>query len=116
MPSEEERRDRLKEGERVVFTIGSQEVTINEIHAFQLGVIGVFAGIGYGAGLTMEAITFSMIALSLSHGIAFREGMKTGDSKTMAVLTSQREPWWFSVSYTLFFLFGSFIHNITPVF
>ena len=52
----------LQQGDVVKFRILGHPITINEIHTFQMGFVGLFVGLAYSAGLTTEA---SLVAMTL---------------------------------------------------
>ena len=102
----------LKKGDKVIFRVPytGHPITINEVHAAQLGLVGFMLGVAYGAGLEAPAaglgallvgyaIFGSPVFSSLSHDAP--------EYKTIGMKTIRHEPWWFVVPFLVSFVIGA---------
>lgn len=78
------------------------DLTYNEIHAAGLGLVGIFVGVGWMAGFTMEAMTFTLFVIGMAFGMK-----KLPDDKPIAGQVVRREPWYFTTIYVLSALVGA---------
>ena len=100
----------LQQGDVVKFRILGHPITINEIHAFQMGFVGLFVGLAYSAGLTTEA---SLVAMALvSYAILGDPIFHSLDhenpkyKKSIGMKTIKHEPWYFIIPFVATFLVG----------
>jgi len=99
--------ERIDEGDDVKLRPFGHPVTANEVHAAQLGLIGVFAGLAYGSGMTTEALGASAMLIGLAFGVRKLPNQSSDDSEIpIAVRTKRHEPWWFTTPYIVTFLIG----------
>ena len=102
----------LKQGDTIKFhvPIVDHGVTINEIHAFQMGTIGLFVGLLYQTHFQDVAVFFSL--LMLGYAIIGRPAFRSLEHDhpeyvTMGMKTIRHEPWWFITPYIITFLIGT---------
>lgn len=115
MGQEDSPGDRISEGEEERLNFLGYSITANEIHAAQLGLCGVFAGMGYSAGLIEESLLFSLTLMGVAHGLGLWREAGESDSQSIASLSTRHEPWWFTASYFVSFFSGSLFHNLSPI-
>ena len=103
----------LQRGDKVKFRIFGHPITINEIHAFQLGFTGLLFGLGATSSLPLLpdlAVLFS--ALLLGYAILGSPVFQSLDHddpnyKTIGMKTIKHEPWWFTMPFLVSFLIGA---------
>lgn len=99
----------IERGDKVVARVPGIEhpITINEIHALQLGVAGLLAGIGYTTGYRGFAAGASILLVTYAIlGFPVFQSMNHDNpkyKKTIGMRTIKHEPWWFISSYMAFF-------------
>lgn len=107
----EEIEERIDNKDDTAVKVLDHPITYNEVHAMELGLVGVFAGMGYGVGMENEALMLSGILMLVAFGM---ESIKLGDSlePNMAIATKQHEPWYFTCSYILSFGTGLILAGV----
>lgn len=104
--------ERIEKGDDVKFKPFGHPVTANEVHAAQLGLIGVFAGLAYGSGMTMEALGASAMLIGLAFGVRKLPNQNSKDSEIpIAIETKRHEPWWFTTPYIITFIVGIMVSS-----
>lgn len=98
-----ETEERLEEGDKVKFRPFGHPITVNEIHAVQLGVVGLFAGLAYSTGMEKEALGASALLIGMAFGVRGLPNDQKDGKLPIAFETKRHEPWWFTMSYTTFF-------------
>lgn len=106
--------ERLEEGDSVKFKPFGHPVTINEIHAVELGLVGLIVGMAYAAGFEIEALGATTLLIGLALGIKRIPDEQDDEDEGMsiAIKTKRREPWWFITSYIANFVGGIIIQSI----
>ena len=104
--------DRLDSGDEPRFSWGPLVVTTNEIHALQLGVVGLFTGLAYSAGLVNESLSLTGLLVLTVFGLRAIPGEVNGGEVPIAVRTKRHEPWWFISSYSITFMVGAVVGGI----
>ena len=102
----------LQRGDRVVTRPLGHPVTINEIHAFQLGLVGLLFGLAYASGLQMISLTLTL--LLVGYAILGNPAFRSLDHddpayKTIGMKTIRHEPWWFTCPFLGTFLIGVYL-------
>lgn len=69
-------------------------LTYNEVHAMELGLVGVLAGVGWFYGLHEVVAAFTVAAIGIAFGLR-----RIPESRPVAARVIQREPWYFSLVY-----------------
>jgi len=99
----------LQNGDKVIVRVPGLDhpITINEIHAAQLGLLGLFVGLLYASG--SHAIASGVSVTVLSYAVLGSPAFHSLDHdaptyKTIGMRTIKHEPWWFAVPYVLSFL------------
>lgn len=101
----------LQKGDKIVFRvpITGHPVTINEIHAAQMGLVGLFIGMAYAIGMETMALTVAVFltTYAIVGKPSFRSlSMKEPGYKTIGMKTIRHEPWWFIMPFITTFLVG----------
>jgi hypothetical protein len=105
--------ERIEEGDDETYNIFGYIATANEVHAAQLGLVGVFAGLAYGAGMTTEALGASALLIGLAFGTRKLPNESPADSDvTIAIETKRHEPWWFTTPYIVTFIIGILLNSL----
>lgn len=112
MPQPNSVEERLDQGDEEYFSIGPVSASYNEVHAMQLGLLGVFAGLAYSAGLVEESLTVTGVLALTAIGVRAIPGEVRGDEIPIAVRTKRHEPWWFISSYSVTFMLGALIGSV----
>lgn len=104
----------LQNGDKVIIRVPilNHPITINEIHAAQLGLLGLFVGLLYSSGKPAVAsgVSVLVIGYAILGDPAFHSlGHDAPTYKTMGMRTIKHEPWWFLVPYVLSFLAAVYI-------
>ncbi len=114
---EPDKRKLLQRGDRVMFRdpVIGHPVTVNELHAFQLGLVGLLLGTLYASSL--EAPVGVLVLLLVGYSIfgkpAFRSlSHDDPEYKTIGMKTIKHEPWWFLTPLIITFYIGT--TAITP--
>lgn len=84
-------------------------VTIHELHAAGLGIVGVLAGVGLRIGYTEEVATFTLGMMAMAFGLRKYLDIKV-QSSAGSVL--KREPWYFTVMYVVTSIAAWGVHPI----
>lgn len=102
----------LRKGDKIILRVPvlDHPITINEIHAFQLGLLGLFVGMTYNSGL--EAVASGVAMLIVGYAIIGDPIFKSmshdnPEYKTIGMRTIKHEPWWFTVPFTVAFLISA---------
>ena len=108
----------LQKGDKIVVRVPvlNHPITINEIHAAQLGLIGLFVGLLYASGSHTIASGISVLVLSYAilGSPAFHSlNHDAPKYKTIGMKTIKHEPWWFAFPYLITFLIGLYV--VAPV-
>lgn len=111
---EQSKKKLIESGDKVIVRVPvlDHPITINEIHAFQLGVTGLLFGLGATSSLpVLPDMAVILSALLLGYAIlgnpAFHSlGHKEPEYKTMGMRTIKHEPWWFAVPFMTTFILG----------
>lgn len=104
---EQDKKKLLQKGDKVIITIPGLEhpITINEIHAFQLGLIVFLFGIASTSDLPVVpslAVTGAMLLVGyaiLGNPMFASMDMEDPDYKTIGMKTIKHEPWWFIIPF-----------------
>ena len=102
----------LQKGDKVVVRVPplNHPVTINEIHAFQLGFAGLFVGLAYGSGLETPAalLALTLVGYAILGNPAFKSlNHDAPNYKTIGMKTIKHEPWWFLMPFIASFVVGA---------
>lgn len=100
--------DRIDEGDKEAYALGPVSASYNEVHAMELGLVGVFGGLLYASGYVELGLITSLVLILTALGIK----QIHNDKLPMAIKTYRHEPWWFMISYTACFLFGTIFHTV----
>lgn len=111
---EQDKKKLLRNGDKVIVRVPgiNHPITINEIHAFQLGLTGLLFGLGATSSLpVLPDMAVILSALLLGYAIlgnpAFSSlGHEAPEYKTIGMRTIKHEPWWFSVPFMTTFVIG----------
>ena len=99
-PQPQDKEDRLREGDKPIFSIGGWSFTTNEWHAIILGLsTGTVLGLQYQHQPTLTStIAVGMVLLSVGlHGyITNKLGDECSPKKTIAYKTIQHEAWYYA--------------------
>lgn len=95
---------RLKRGNKTVFSVGSQDLTLNELHAILLGVVmGIQVGWTFSWG--MERVAMGEMAILVSYavfgGVPLHSVPDDEIEETVALRTICYEPWWFLTPFVV---------------
>ena len=108
----------LKNGDKVIVRIPvlDHPITINEVHAAQLGLLGLFVGLLYASG--SHTIASGVSVMLLSYAVLGNPAFHSLDHdkpeyKTIGMRTIKHEPWWFAVPYVTTFLIG--LYYVAPI-
>lgn len=71
----------------------AMDLTYNEVHAMELGLVGLLAGAGWWMGYHEAVATFTVAVI----GIAF--GLKRLPNVSVASRVLRKEPWYFSTVF-----------------
>lgn len=72
------------------------DLTYNEVHAMELGLVGVLAGVGWWYGLHEMVAVFTVGAIGIAFGLR-----RLPESKPIAARVIRMEPWYFSLVYVV---------------
>jgi hypothetical protein len=115
---EQDKKKLLRNGDKVIVRVPgiNHPITINEIHAFQMGLLGLFVGLAYSSGYQGVASMVAMLAVGYAIlGNPIFKSMNHDDPKykTIGMRTIKHEPWWFTVPFTASFVIG--ITVVAPI-
>jgi len=99
-------KERIKDGDDIAHRIFGHPVTTNEVHAAQLGLVGVFAGLAYSMGYVQEALGASFMLIGIAFGVKALPDRKEDTQLPIAIKTKRHEPWWFTTPYIISFVIG----------
>jgi len=102
----------LQKGDKVVARVPllNHPVTINEIHAFQIGFVGLFVGLAFSSGLETPAalLALLLVGYAILGNPAFHSlGHDDPAYKTIGMKTIKHEPWYFLVPFVASFVIGA---------
>ncbi len=98
----------LRNGDKVKFRVFGHPITINEIHAFQMGFIGIVVGSAYGNGIEAAALlALALVGYAILGNPAFHSlNHDAPEYKTIGMKTIKHEPWYFLVPFVATFIAG----------
>lgn len=93
------------------------DLTYNEAHAMLLGLVGLFAGVGWVAGHTSIVATFTLVTFSIAFGVDKRVLHRLGKPGVRAANRAMRNrhtrrilglnPWYYSTVYIVTAVIGA---------
>lgn len=72
------------------------DLTYNEVHAMELGLVGLVIGATWAVGYPKEATVISFLLVGTAFGLR-----KMPEDKPVAARVVRREPWYFTTVYVL---------------
>lgn len=84
-----------------------RHLTYDEIHAFQLGIVGLPIGAAYAEGLVELSVWFTVAIMGIVFGISKYEDTENGKRRAMGVISDV--PWYFTTSYFTWAMAGVYL-------
>lgn len=85
------------------------DLTYTELHAMELGLLGVLAATGWHAGFRPPAVGFTVAAVAIAFGLR-----ALPEPVPVAARVVRREPWYFTTVYVVTTLLTSWSYTLFP--